>query len=492
MTANTRRLWRIMRLGVVLSRHQLFGNSRQFSQVFFDAMLELGGVYIKFLQALLIRSDLFADQTMMHQVRVYENVTPEPIDIEATLRAELGPGWREHIASVNTESFAAGSFGQVYRARLRGGQDVIIKVLRPSLVKNLKFDLRLLGFVARALGAIRPDSMMNMVEIYRDFRDVTASEINYRREAAFALELHERYTGHPSIVIPYTYVTFSTSNIIVQDYIAGISIAEVFQRSANPSQFVCDELGSDLDHQLQEIGFEFLTGVFKYSTTLGDPHPGNIKLLPNNQVGLIDFGMVAEAPKDRASLFGLVKEYEKIYCGTIDVKGFSLALLGMFSGKLVSSIETFGEATRSTHRSRSLLGEMAMSAEGIFASRRGAELENLLGRGYFMRAFNEVINEGNRFGLKVHFDATTFLRSSSMYINLVSTLGCRDTVLRNVYSRVVEDLQTNHPETLTSKQNKISQQQATEVLSDWLDRVAKTDPILFHRLQSHVRSAHYV
>ena len=270
--SNTKRALRIAQLAVQLAYLQAAHDNRKFSKALFEAMFELGGVYVKFLQALLIRSDVLTDRNMLQQVRLYEDVDSEPIDIYSILETELGELWREHIIEVSPTSFAAGSFGQVYHAKLATGQDVVIKVLRPSLRKALSFDLRLLGVVAQIVSWIKPSSMMDTMEIYREFRDVTRDETNYRREASFALEMYERYRGHPVISIPYTYLQLSTSGIIVQDYVGGISISQLMNTTADPVDYVREHLQSDLDFQLRELGYELLHGIFVYPTHQGDPH----------------------------------------------------------------------------------------------------------------------------------------------------------------------------------------------------------------------------
>lgn len=492
MPSNLQRTTRIARLSITLAGHQLRGNRRQLSQALFDAMIELGGVYVKFLQALIIRSDIFTDQSLSHQIRVYENVEPETIDLPATLAREIGPHWRQQFESIDTMPFAAGSFGQVYRARLIGGGDVIIKVLRPSLTKTLRYDLRLLGVIVNIASIVKSDSMMDLKTIYQDFRDVTASEVNYKREAAFAAELYERYKDHTVITIPLTHLPLSSANVIVQEYMGGISLSQVIAAGGDAQQYVAKMLGSDLRTQLEEVGFEFLRSMFAYPTGQGDPHPGNIKLLPGNRVGLIDFGMITDAPKDRASLFALVKEYAKIYNGVLDVRSLSEALLHMFASKLVTSIYTLGDTARRPGRSRAIMDEVTKAAEARMNSGRTTQLEELIGSGRFMLAFMLVINENNRFGLQLQTDATTFIRSSNMFINMVNSLGLRTQVMQPIYNRVVAEIEANHSYAIATRPAQMSHETAMEVVSDWMERVAVSDPLLFNRMQSHLRRPRYV
>lgn len=489
---NTKRTIFIVRLALRLTVLQLGGNSRRFSQTLFDGMMELGGVYVKFLQALLLRSDVFTDQHLAQQVRIYENVDSEPIDLEAVLEKELGPSWPQQITKVSPTSFAAGSFGQVYRATLAGGQDVIIKVLRPSLRKALPYDLRLMGIIGRVISWVRPGGMMDIMELYREFRDVTTDETNYRREASFALDLYERYKGHPVITIPYTYLQLCTSNIIVQDYVGGISVSQLMQKTDDPVAYVREHLGSDLDFQLIELGYEALYGIFAHPTTPGDPHPGNIKLLPGNRVALIDFGLIAEAPSDRATLLDMMKEHAKMHAGEFDVRAFSLVLLQQYASNLVRSIDVLSKSMSNPAKVWEVLGEMANTAESVLESNRGVDLQRMFDQGRFTSAFSQIINEGNRFGLRLHYDATTLLRASQMYIGLTHGLGRHKYVFLPAYQRVIAEVERNGLATPPENLKPLSFEQAVEVVSDWLDRIATTDPMLFDKVSGHLTKRRYV
>jgi serine/threonine protein kinase len=489
---NASRLLHIMRLSITLGRHQLAGNKRQFTRALFDSMFNLGGVYVKFLQALLIRSDLFEEQYVTHQIKIYEDVDTEPLDLDATLSHELGPNWSQHFSQVERQPFAAGSFGQVYRAALNDGSDVIIKVLRPRLAQTLGFDMRLIGVTTRLIGLIRPDAMINVRDVFRDFRDATLSETDYRSEAAFASDLYERYLNHPVITIPKTHLHISTARIIVQGYVDGISISQLLNVAPDdPISYMQDNYGCDLVYQLKEMGYEMLYSAFKYPVIQGDPHPGNIKLMSGNRVGLIDFGLISRPPRDRESLLILVKEYANVYNGRLDVQGFSLALMRMFSSNLVYSIESLGNLLRNPARSQDLFDELADSAQSTYQA-KGVEFERLLERGHFLTAFSNVINEGNRFGLRLHIEATTFTRSSQMFITMVDTLGCKPVVMHEVYNRVIADVERNRWELIPSSRPTVSYEQAIETVGNWMDRIASTDPYLFNKVTGHLKRRYYV
>src|SRR5690606_22788188 len=102
------------------------------------------GVYVKFLQGVLLRSQVMRKWHNPEKLKIFENLDHEPIDIGRLLQMELPKEKLSQIALIQPEPFAAGSFGQVYYGQLRNGQPIIIKVLRPMIRELLQHDLRLL------------------------------------------------------------------------------------------------------------------------------------------------------------------------------------------------------------------------------------------------------------------------------------------------------------------------------------------------------------
>jgi len=119
------------------------GKEHLSKRLLFDGFQDLGGVYVKFLQILAMNVDFMSGWSGPSEFSVFEAVNMEHIDVQGLVRAELSPEAYQQFRAMDTEPMAAGSFAQVYRAELQDGTSVIIKVLRPSLVRGLRFDLRL-------------------------------------------------------------------------------------------------------------------------------------------------------------------------------------------------------------------------------------------------------------------------------------------------------------------------------------------------------------
>src|SRR5690606_6495725 len=172
------------------------------------------------------------------------------------LQIELPKEKLSQIALIQPEPFAAGSFGQVYYGQLRNGQPIIVKVLRPMIRELLQHDLRLLKrFSKTFFSKLYKNMNMDLQSAFTDFASATLNETDYRREADFADELYQHYKGHPVIHIPQTYKELCTDNIIVQDYVDGVSLAHVVklhEQGVDPEEYVRDTTGSDLLQLLQE------------------------------------------------------------------------------------------------------------------------------------------------------------------------------------------------------------------------------------------------
>ena len=252
-----------------------------------DEFVALGGVYLKFLQGVLLRSKMMRNWQSEDKLRIFEKLDTEPLDIVSILRKELGPQKLQQIVHVQPQPFAAGTFGQVYYAELHNGRPIIIKVLRPMIRETLKYDLRLLNAFMRRfyLKLTSKNIDTDARQALQDFAEATMGETNYRAEATFAKELFEFYKGNHELYIPETFMDLCTDKIIVQEYVGGISVAQLIglkEQGVDVSTYVKDQVGSNLEKQMETLGYELLRGAFDMPRVQGDPHPGNIRLLPNN------------------------------------------------------------------------------------------------------------------------------------------------------------------------------------------------------------------
>jgi len=514
--SRARRLTRLATRAYYLRKR---GREQEMYDMVCNEFLSLGGVYIKFLQGVLFNSTMMRRWQSPSKLKIFENVEQEPMNILEILRHELPPEKLQSIALVQPTPFAAGSFGQVYFGEHANGKHIVIKVLRPMVRELLKFDLRLLGLFSKRFASKEfGDMTIKMDEAFRDFRVATLKETDYIAEAEFAWDLYEAYENDPRFVIPETYTDLCTAHIIVQDYVPGISGAELLKLRAqgvDPVQYVHEQLGSDLDLQLQVLGVECLSGAFKLPRIQGDPHPGNIRFMPENKVGMIDFGISAPAPRNKAALFGILEQWHLLYSNGGSVGNLFEQFIRFFVNDLYRALKrlsTFvpadripqplvpptptattaassnpSEALNPLKPAHDLLKDIGHVVQNMFNSAIGTgDVGAVLNEGHILQAFNQLVNKGNRLGLVVHLESSEILRTGQTYISMVEALGRRNEVVPQVLAQAVLRVTTNHSDIVHQADQPVSVTQAIDIVNRWLERVAVRDPALFRQLLSRI------
>lgn len=486
---------RTKRLASLIAKSYLFYKRKQDEKMYnliCEEFMDLGGVYVKFLQGVLLRSKVMRKWHNPEKLRIFENLDHEPIDIGAVLRQELSPEKLSQIALVQPEPFAAGSFGQVYYAQLRNGQPVIIKVLRPMIRELLKHDLRLLARFSKTFFAkLYKNMSMDVQSAFVEFSAATLNETNYREEATFANEMYQRYKNHPVIHIPQTYMDLCTDNIIVQDYVDGISLAHVVklhEQGVDPEEYVKEALGSDLIYCLQAFGFESMIGIFEMARVQGDPHPGNIRIMRDNRIGLIDFGISARPPEDKSGLFGLLDSYDKIFKGSQSAIDMFEHGLRFFVSDLYRSLRKLG-AFLDKSGEKDYVNEVSQVAGKIFSDATGSDVVSFDVRqdANILTVINKLVNKGNRFGLIMKLEATEMLRAIQTYTTLLTSLGLYQKVMQPTLEQTTTYVREHFPDAVTANEESVDISSALETVANWLERVADRDPLLFRQLSDKIR-----
>jgi serine/threonine protein kinase len=474
-----RRLSRLAKLGslsTTCTRLALSGQKQLLPQAIYTGFRELGGVYVKFLQLMVLRSEAFQSLREYDIYDVYDRVNVEEVDIRDFLQKELGDRAGD-IQLVSDTPFAAGSFGQVYLAGYQG-KKIIIKVLRPSVASDLRFDLRVLGLFSRCIDLITADSPINSRRVHKEFSRTSLLETNYILEADYATKLYDRYRNHPNIHIPFTYRELCGEQLICQDYVDGIPATDLVaaaKEGLNAEAYIARELGSDLKQQLVALGSEMLISIFKYGTAYGDPHPGNLKFMPDNKIGLIDFGLQAPAPRNTLNFYRLIEQYYKIYSGQTDLRGCSQVLLDMYGGDVIRAAHSLDHYEGSNR----LLDYILNNAEQIMQN-QGHQIDHLVKNNKILQLFNLVINKDNRFCLEYDLDGPEIMRAGLMSMWLADRLGVKQEVLRETYGRV---LAQTRDVALREGQPELHPETALEILAGWFDQISYKNPQLYRQLK---------
>lgn len=486
---------RTARLAKLITRSYYLHRRKQYPQMYTmicDEFVSLGSVYVKFLQGVLLRSAVLKRWHNPDRLKIFENLDTEPLDLIDILQHELSPEKLSQITGVQPQPFAAGSFGQVYYGQHINGKPIIIKVLRPMVRELLRHDLRLLTiFSKRFYAQMFPNMELNINSAVRDFVQATLRETDYDTEANFANELYEHYKGSETFIIPETFLDLCTKNIIVQEYVDGISVAQVIklqEQGVDPNEYVAEQLGSDLDVQLETLGFESIHGIFALDRIQGDPHPGNIRLMTDNRVGLIDFGISANTPRNKAAFFGLIDEWSRLYKDSQSIVNIFEQFMRFFVSDLYRALKRLSTFRKEQSNNANFTREVGEVAQETFTNVLGSEdITQLLQDGRILQIINQMVNKDNRFGLVMKLEASEMLRAAQTYITLVETLGRRGVVLPKVFDRVVAQVEVDFPGLRHEHDESMSIASALEIVSNWLERVAERDPALFQQLMSRIK-----
>ena len=255
------------------------------------ALEELGPIFIKFGQLLSTRVDLLPEDLAVELAKLQDRVPPFP-GTEA--RALIEKAWGRPVEAVLDEfqeqPLASASIAQVHTGRLKTGQEVIVKVLRPGIERIIRRDVDLLFTFASLVQRYFPDGhRLRPVEVVREYEKTIFDELNLQREAANASQLRRNFKHSQDLYIPEVFWDWTRPNVMVMERIYGTPVSQVGALKAQGISM----------RQLGTRGVEiFFTQVFRDNFFHADMHPGNIFVEPSGRYISVDFGIVGTLTKD--------------------------------------------------------------------------------------------------------------------------------------------------------------------------------------------------
>lgn len=249
------------------------------------ALEELGPTFIKLGQILSTRPDVIPPSFVREFEKLQDNVPSFSYDdVVKQLEEELGGPAEQFFAEIDRTSLAAASIAQVHRARLVGGEDVVIKVRRPGVVELVESDINaLLGLATLAERHIPSSELYDPVGVVREFARSIRREMDFAREGHTIEKFQENLSDVKGLHFPRVYWPQTARGVLTLEYVDGIKV-------------------SDLD-ALVKRGFDrkliarrgadtFLEMVLVHGYFHGDPHPGNVLIMPGNVICMLDYGIV--------------------------------------------------------------------------------------------------------------------------------------------------------------------------------------------------------
>ncbi len=250
-------------------------------------MLELGPTFIKIGQSLSTRVDLLPPEYISSLAQLQDKVPAfsarEARDI---IELELGKSLYNIYRDFDEIPLAAASLGQVHRATLHTGEEVVVKVQRPGLRQLFDLDLLAVGNLLKVLKRYFPwTSRYSLEGIYNEFFTILYQEIDYTIEGSNADRFRQNFAGYPRIIVPKVYWEYSTSTVLTLEYVPGIKVDD---RQA------LEACGLD-PREINQLGICcYLKQLLQDGFFHADPHPGNLAVSHDGSLIFYDYGMMAE------------------------------------------------------------------------------------------------------------------------------------------------------------------------------------------------------
>lgn len=262
-----------------------------------EMLTNLGPTYIKIGQALSTRPDLVPSAYLDELTTLQDQLPSFPNEVaHRFIQEELGALPDEIYAEISPKPIAAASLGQVYRARLKTGEKVAVKVQRPDLTRRITLDIYIMrslsSWVQKNVKRVRSD----LVAITDELAGRIFEEINYIQEGQNAERFAELYGHLPEIYVPQIYWEYTGRRVLTMEWIEGTKLTNIQEIQAQ---------GIDATH-LVEVGVNCsLRQLLEHGFFHADPHPGNLLAMPNGKLAYLDFGMMSNIkPYQR---YGLVE-----------------------------------------------------------------------------------------------------------------------------------------------------------------------------------------
>lgn len=269
------------------------------------ALEEMGPTFVKLGQILSTRVDLFPAEFIAELEKLRDRVPTIPFEeLTAEIEADTGRALSEVLEKIETEPLAAGSIAQVHRARLKSGEEVVLKIRRPKIRSVIEADLRLMNHVVTIVTNELPEiRRFRPAEILAEFSRSIRNELNLAIECQNAERIAKNFIDTQYIHVPKVYWDLTSEIMNVQSLVIGVPGSDISAVRA---------AGLDLKRLAARGADAVLQMILQDRYFHADPHGGNVFYLPGEELVFIDFGMVGYISSRRRDdlvdlLFGIAE-----------------------------------------------------------------------------------------------------------------------------------------------------------------------------------------
>ena len=297
-----RRIGRLSEIGRVASRHgfgylidrrrsnddtQLADRGRRLREM----LDELGPTFVKFGQLLSTRPDVMPPDIIAELRSLQDDVTPFPFaDVRRVIEEELGLTLEQAFLTFGEVPIAAASIGQVHRATLPTGDEVVVKVQRPDAPRQVESDLQLMRSAARVVRErVRALDFIDTEALVEEFGRSIRQELDYQHEARNAETFRRNFGDSTEVAVPKVIWRYSSARVLTLEFLEGTQFADLDLTDRSPEE------RRELAYRMTDA---WMTMIFRHGFFHGDPHPANILLLDDGRIGLVDFGLAGRLSDD--------------------------------------------------------------------------------------------------------------------------------------------------------------------------------------------------
>jgi ubiquinone biosynthesis protein len=258
--------------------------------------LSLAGAFTKAAQIGGARADFLPPPFIDELSQFHDAVPPRPFAaLRGVVEGDLGRGLEDVFATIDEQALAAASLAQVHRATLHDGSDVVVKIQYPEIRRIIPLDLAMLRRVVAIIQRLQ--DRIDLRTVVREVTRFVELELDFAREVDATERLRKILTDDPNVRVPAVHRELCGPNVIVLEYLDGIQVTRTDALVA---------AGHKLPEIARKVGALYGSMIFEQGFFHGDPHPGNLLVLGDGRIGLLDFGLCKELPEGFARRVALM------------------------------------------------------------------------------------------------------------------------------------------------------------------------------------------
>ncbi|MDJ0760557.1 MAG: AarF/UbiB family protein [Woeseiaceae bacterium] len=265
---------------------------------------ELGPTFVKMGQILSTRPDLLPKPYITELRKLQDHASKIPFEeVRKVVETEMGKELNEIFPAFEEKPLAAASIAQVHRCTLPDGTQAVAKVLRPGIEEQIRMDLSILYGMARLANRSRFAETIDKVKVIQEFERVILRELDFVAEGHLTEEFARNFQDDPKVHIARIFWDYSGQRVLTMEFLDGVNISQL-------DEHLKQEV--DTRELAKTVVMVTLKQIFRDGLFHADPHPGNLMLLPNGVLGILDFGMIGRFDRHtlamlRAIVFDVIR-----------------------------------------------------------------------------------------------------------------------------------------------------------------------------------------